>query len=158
MVAEDEVVKQHQWFTGHEFEQTPGDSEGQGSLECCSSWGCQESDMTCWLNNTNSNKLTRIWDLVSRIHLMTELSHRTLQADRSAPALKAAALSSLFTHIRMLPYVVAYCILLKKFVDNITLNNRTANSRGFTIFWMKWELTVAIFCVIERFVGYLGSK
>ena len=23
----------------HEFEQTPGDSEGQGSLVCCSSWG-----------------------------------------------------------------------------------------------------------------------
>ena len=31
---------------GHESEQTPGDSEGQGSLECCSSWGCKEPDMT----------------------------------------------------------------------------------------------------------------
>ena len=31
---------------GHEFEQTPGDSEGQGSLACCSSWGRKESDMT----------------------------------------------------------------------------------------------------------------
>ena len=29
---------------GHEFEQTPGDSEGQGSLVCCISWGHQESD------------------------------------------------------------------------------------------------------------------
>ena len=28
-----------------EFEQTPGDSEGQGSLACCSSWGCKEPDM-----------------------------------------------------------------------------------------------------------------
>ena len=27
-----------------EFEQTPGDSEGQGSLECCSPWSCKESD------------------------------------------------------------------------------------------------------------------
>ena len=26
----------------HEFEQTPGDSEGQGSLMCCSSWGLKE--------------------------------------------------------------------------------------------------------------------
>ena len=26
--------------------QTPGDSEGQGGLECCSPWGCKESDMT----------------------------------------------------------------------------------------------------------------
>ena len=31
---------------GHEFEQTPGDSEGQGRLACCSSWGGKESDMT----------------------------------------------------------------------------------------------------------------
>ena len=28
-----------------EFEQTPGDSEGQGSLACCSPWGCKEPDM-----------------------------------------------------------------------------------------------------------------
>ena len=31
---------------GHEFEQTQGDSEGQGSLACCSLWGCKESDTT----------------------------------------------------------------------------------------------------------------
>ena len=40
-------------FKGHEFEQTQGDSEGQGSLMCCSSWGCQESDMTWQLNKNN---------------------------------------------------------------------------------------------------------
>ena len=33
------------------FEQTPGDSEGQGILACCSPWGCKESDMTEQLNN-----------------------------------------------------------------------------------------------------------
>ena len=26
---------------GHEFEQTPGDSEGQGSLACCSPCDCK---------------------------------------------------------------------------------------------------------------------
>ena len=31
---------------GHEFKQTPGDSEGQRSLVCCSPWGCKESDTT----------------------------------------------------------------------------------------------------------------
>ena len=31
--------------SGHEFEQTPGDSEGQGSLTCCSPWNCKESDL-----------------------------------------------------------------------------------------------------------------
>ena len=39
------VGKPHQ-FNGHEFEQTLGDSEGQGSLACCSPWGSKESDMT----------------------------------------------------------------------------------------------------------------
>ena len=31
---------------GIEFEQTPGDGEGQGSLACCSPWGSKELDMT----------------------------------------------------------------------------------------------------------------
>ena len=31
-------------ISGHEFEQTQEDSEGQGSLACCSPWGCKESD------------------------------------------------------------------------------------------------------------------
>ena len=34
--AEDEMVKQHHQLNGHEFEQTLGDSEGHGSLVCCS--------------------------------------------------------------------------------------------------------------------------
>ena len=33
-------------LNGHEFEQTPGDSEGQGSLACCSVWGRKELDTT----------------------------------------------------------------------------------------------------------------
>ena len=44
-VTEDEILRWHHWLNGHEFEQTPlGDSEGQGSLECCSWWGHKESD------------------------------------------------------------------------------------------------------------------
>ena len=35
-----------QQLNGHEFEQTPGDCEGQESLECCSSWGPKELEMT----------------------------------------------------------------------------------------------------------------
>ena len=45
-VAEDEMVGWHHWVNGHESEQTLGDSEGQGSLAYCSSWGCIESDTT----------------------------------------------------------------------------------------------------------------
>ena len=38
-MTEDEVVGWHHCFNGHEFEQTPGDSDRQESLVCCSSWG-----------------------------------------------------------------------------------------------------------------------
>ena len=37
--TEDETVRWHHWSKGPEFEQTLGDSEGQGSLACCSPWG-----------------------------------------------------------------------------------------------------------------------
>ena len=38
-VTEDEMVGQHHQYNGHEFQQTLGDSEGQGSLVCYSPWG-----------------------------------------------------------------------------------------------------------------------
>jgi len=50
---EDERVGWHHQINGHEFEQTPGDSEGQGSLACCSPQGHKESDTTEWLNNNS---------------------------------------------------------------------------------------------------------
>ena len=49
--TENEMVGWHHRLNGQEFEQTPEDSEGQGSLVCCSPWGCKESYMTEWLNN-----------------------------------------------------------------------------------------------------------
>ena len=35
---------------GHEFEQSPGVGDGQGSLVCCGPWGRKELDMTERLN------------------------------------------------------------------------------------------------------------
>ena len=40
------MVREHHRLNGHEFEQTLGDSEGQGSLACCSPCGRKGSDMT----------------------------------------------------------------------------------------------------------------
>ena len=42
--TEDEMVGWHHRLNGHEFEQTPGDGEGQRSLVSCSPWSCKESD------------------------------------------------------------------------------------------------------------------
>ena len=50
-MTEDEMVGWHQQLNGHEFEQAPGDGEGQGSLACCSPWVCKELDITERLNN-----------------------------------------------------------------------------------------------------------
>ena len=40
-MTEDGMVGQHHRLNGHDFEQAPGDDEGQGRLACCSSWGCK---------------------------------------------------------------------------------------------------------------------
>ena len=51
-MTEDEMVEWHCQPDEHEFEheQAPGVGDGQGSLMCCSPWGCKESDTTEQLN------------------------------------------------------------------------------------------------------------
>ena len=62
-MTEDEMTGWHHWFNGHEFEQTPEGSEGQGNLERCNPWSPKESDKTeqqqylCMYMYTN----THIW-------------------------------------------------------------------------------------------------
>ena len=51
------MVGWHHPLKGHEFEQAPVDSEGQGRLACCSPWGHKESDMTEGLNNDSYKAL-----------------------------------------------------------------------------------------------------
>ena len=53
--TEDEMVGWCRRLNGHEFEQAPGNGEGQGRLACCSPWGHKESDMTEWLNNNTKH-------------------------------------------------------------------------------------------------------
>ena len=74
----DEMAGWHHRLNGYGFGWTPGVSDGQGGLACCSSWGCKESDPTEWLNwNWNtcpkhyamilpSSKAT-LWNLVGYI-------------------------------------------------------------------------------------------
>ena len=51
-MTEDEMAGWHHWLNRHEFEQALGVGDGQGSLACCSPWGCEDSDMNEWLNWT----------------------------------------------------------------------------------------------------------
>ena len=52
--TEGEMVGWHHWLNGHEFEQALGVGDGQGSLACCSPWGCKKLDTTKRLNNNNA--------------------------------------------------------------------------------------------------------
>ena len=68
------MVGWHQWLSGHEFEQTGGDSEGQGSLVCCShgvtksrTWLSNWTKYTRWPHMVKKNKPTIIWKSVSSL-------------------------------------------------------------------------------------------
>ena len=52
-MTEDEVVGLHHLLKGYEFQQTSGESEGQGRLACCSPWGGKELDITKQLKNNS---------------------------------------------------------------------------------------------------------
>ena len=53
-MTDDEMVGWYHQINEHEFEQTLGDSEGQGSLACCSPWDHKESDTMERLNNSSA--------------------------------------------------------------------------------------------------------
>ena len=57
-MTQDEMVGWHLQLNGHELEQAPGDSEGEGSLECCGPWSSTESDMT-ERPDSNNNKASK---------------------------------------------------------------------------------------------------
>ena len=50
--TEDEMGGWHHWLNGHEFEKALRDGEGQGSLACCSLWGCKSQSWASELNWT----------------------------------------------------------------------------------------------------------
>ena len=79
--TEDEMVGWHHWLNRHEFEQTLGDSEGQGSLTSCSPWGREELDTTFQLNNSNNPKTGCIEeDLSGQLFLVQRCSRKNCLA------------------------------------------------------------------------------
>ena len=61
-MTEDKMVGWHHLLNGHESEHAPGVGDGQGSLACCSLWGCKELDMTERLNWMNTSITSHSYD------------------------------------------------------------------------------------------------
>ena len=76
------MVGWHHRLNGHEFEQTPGDSEGQGSLVCCSSWHRKESDMTERLKNSNHKGCRFITAVLVKAAYLIYFYHRSTECGR----------------------------------------------------------------------------
>ena len=53
------MVGWHHQLSGHEFKQIPGDSEGQGSLMCCSPWGRRVGH--CFATEQQQNVFVLVW-------------------------------------------------------------------------------------------------
>ena len=75
--TENEMVGWHHQLNRHEFEQIPGDSEGQGSLACCGPWGIEESDMTEWQINNNLKLY-----MYPNIHSNTVYNNQDMEANQ----------------------------------------------------------------------------
>ena len=63
----------HHWLNGHEFGQTLGDSEGHGSLACCSPWGHKELGMTGQMNNKQQQHIfskKKTWETHFLFHVI----------------------------------------------------------------------------------------
>ena len=104
--TEDKMVGWHHQFNKREFEQAPGDGEGQGSLECCSPWGRKECDMTERLNNNNNKDIIKTslmkqcwkthlkWDRVSTLPRSSLTSLQSRRPDVPESVKKSSVLSS----------------------------------------------------------------
>ena len=87
VMTEDEMIGWHHWLNGHEFEQTPGDGEGQRSLVCCSPWGCKESDIIEQLSFTFSPRLYLLCFIVLPvfIEILFRNGHKSVAIDEDLP-------------------------------------------------------------------------
>ena len=65
------MVGWHHWLNGHEFEQTPEDGKGQGSLASCSPWGYKESSTTQLEKQQNSHKHNKHTILINKATRLT---------------------------------------------------------------------------------------
>ena len=65
------MIGWHHRLNGHGFEETLGDSDGQGILACCNPWGHSEMDTTEQLNNKQ-----QLYAISPKIEMPTYVSNK----------------------------------------------------------------------------------
>ena len=93
-MTEDKMAGLHCWLSVHEFEQTLGNSEGQGSLACCSSWGHKESNTTVTAQQQENCKL---WTNKKRNCLKAPESEQKQEASFGVPTVRGGSCLELLT-------------------------------------------------------------
>ena len=85
----------HHQLNGHEFEQTQGDSEGQGSLVCCSPWDHKEPDITYRLRNTRLS--------LAQLDLWFQCNQVEIKVSAELPSFLEALGMTLILNLMLLP-------------------------------------------------------
>ena len=121
---EDEMVGWHHQINGHEFEQALGVGDGQGSLECCSPWGCKELDMTEHLNWTDWHQIVG----TSRAVLWLRSTHQLQGAWVRSLVRELKSYVCAHTHTNSLPDTGLWCCFFFFFLKKL----HTVLYNGFT--------------------------
>ena len=82
-----EMVRCHHQLNGHEFEQTLGDSERQGSLVCCSPWGLEELNTTWQLNNDSVLLFNLLYVCLLSTYCMPKTENKMVNKNSISPSL-----------------------------------------------------------------------
>ena len=147
---EDEMVGWHHWLNGREFEQTLGDSEGQGSLMCFSSWGLKESDMTYQLNNNRPPQWFWKWKVTQFLYSSFFFSFSIGSFRPKTPK------SRLWTGVPSLVWHLSYTInplpiSWIKYVIPATVNQREPEATSGNRFQRKYPSTSFILILTGSF-------
>ena len=83
-MTEDEMVGWHHRLDRHEFVQTLGDSEGKGSLVCCSLWSHKESDMTDLVTEQQNETTGIVLEVLDNVMYLSYLRFQNPQGNGKA--------------------------------------------------------------------------